>query len=121
LATTSGELEVARRIVVEGLAATRFVRGKQGLPLGPESPTPASEVTSPTPVQVDGEQYMAHPDYHPSAPHWFPGQPGTVHAGYYRTPFWKKALAVGGAAVVDEVLGDAVGDLLGGGAGYGSG
>ena len=120
-ATTAGELEVARRIVIEGLTATRFVRGRQGLPLGPDLPTPASEVTSPTPVQIDGKQHMAHPDYHPSAPHWFPGQPGAAPAGYYRTPFWKKALAVGGAVVGAEVLGDAVGDLLGGGQGYGGG
>ncbi len=88
--------------------------------LDAELPTPASEVINATPVQVNGEQHVAHPDCHPSAPHWFPGQPGTAPAAYYRTPFWKKALAVSGE-VVPEVLGDAVGDLLGGGSGYGSG
>lgn len=120
-ATTSAELEVARRVVIEGLTATRFVRGKQGLPLGPDLPTPPSQVSSPTPVQVGGQQHMAHPDYHPAAPHWFPGQPGAAPAGYYRTPFWKKALAVGGAVMGAEVLGDAVGNLLDGDRQYGGG
>lgn len=118
-ATTVGQLEVARNIVVEGLTAARFVRGKQELPLGPDLATQASEVSSPTVVTVGGQQHTAHPGYHPNAPHWFGGGSGTAPAGYYRTPFWKKALAVGGTVMGAEMLGGAVGDLLGDGGGGG--
>jgi len=40
-----------------------------------------------------------------------------VPGGYYRTPFWKKAMMIGGAVAGGEMLGD----LLSGGGGYGGG
>lgn len=124
-ATTPGELRVAQRILVEGLTAARVVRQRQGLPLGSELPAlGTTTVSEPTQVSVAGDSYTAHPEYHPERPHFFSG--GTIGgvaapAGYYRTPFWKKALAVGGAVVGAEMLGDAVGDIFGGGGDYDGG
>jgi len=101
-AGTAAEMRVALRIVVEGLQATRVVRGHQGLSLGPDLPdvTSPATVQTPTPVNVGDQQITAHPDYHPQQPHYFGG--GTVAGtpvpgGYYRTPFWKKAMMIGGA------------------------
>ncbi len=115
-ATTRSELQVAQRIVVEGLTATRLVRQHLGLPLGPELPTLATAtVSEPTPVNVNDERHIAHPDYHPERPHFFGGgsfDGSTAPAGYYRTPFWKKALAIGGAVVGAEMVGDLVGDMF---------
>jgi len=115
-AGTAAEMRVALRIVVEGLQATRVVREHQGLPLGPDLPdvTSPATVQTPTPVNVGDQQITAHPDYHPHQPHYFGG--GTVAGtpvpgGYYRTPFWKKAMMIGGAVAGGEMLGD----LLGGG------
>lgn len=114
-ARSAGEFEVARRTVIEGLTATRFVREKRGLPLGAELPSyGTARVDAPTTVTVDGDEHVAHPDYHPDRPHFFAGT-AQAPAGYYRTPFWQKALAVGGAVMGAEMLGDAVGDLFGGG------
>ena len=110
------ELRVALRIVVEGLQATRVVREHQGLSLGPDLPdvTSAATVAEPTPVTVNMEKMTAHPEYRPEQPHYFPG--GTVSGtqvpgGYYRTPFWKKTMMIGGAVVGGEMLGG----MLGGG------
>jgi len=115
-AGTAAEMRVGLRIVVEGLQATRVVREHQGLPLGPDLPdvTSPATVQTPTPVNVGDQQITAHPDYHPQQPHYFGG--GTVAGtpvpgGYYRTPFWKKAMMIGGAVAGGEMLGD----LLGGG------
>jgi hypothetical protein len=120
-ATTLGELHVAQRIVVEGLTATRLVRERRGLPLGPDLPDLATPtVNSPTTVTVDGVPHLAHPDYHPDRPHFFGGN-NMAPAGYYRTPFWKKALGIGGAVLGAEVLGSALGDLFGGDEGFGGG
>ena len=124
-AGTVGELEVAKRIVAEGLTATRIVREKQGLPLGPELPDrPAATVNTPTPVSFDKQSYTAYPAYHPDTPHFFGGSSGpgsAIPAGYYKTPFWKKALAIGGAVVGGEMIGSAVGDLIqDGGGGFDS-
>jgi len=117
-ARTPAELRVALRIVVEGLQATRVVREHQGLSLGPDLPdvTGPAAVNTPTQVTVGDQQITAHPDYHPQQPHFFGGGTiaGTqVPGGYYRTPFWKKAMMIGGAVAGGEVLGD----LLGGGGG----
>lgn len=125
-ATTVGELQVAKRIVVEGLTATRLVRGKQGLPLGPDLPADPRAVDQPTPVTYDGDHYTAHPVYHPEQPHYFDGGDiggASTPAGYYRTPFWKKALAVGGAVVAGEMIGNAVSGIFDGGErqGFGGG
>jgi len=116
LARAGTAAEMALRIVVEGLQATRVVREHQGLPLGPDLPevTSPATVQTPTPVNVGDQQITAHPDYHPQQPHYFGG--GTVAGapvpgGYYRTPFWKKAMMIGGAVAGGEMLGD----LLGGG------
>ncbi|MBV9514946.1 MAG: hypothetical protein JO280_13045 [Mycobacteriaceae bacterium] len=112
-AATIAELQVAQRIIIEGLTATRLVREKQGLPLGPALPeNPAPTVEAPTTVSVDGQQHVAYPDYHPQQPHYFPGGVGQAPAGYYKTPFWKKALAVGGAVVGAEALGGLLGDAF---------
>ncbi len=125
LATASsvGELNVARRIVIEGLTATRVVREHQGLSLGPDLPDPnAPAVSTPTAVQIGDDSHLAHPEYHPERPHYFGGGMvgGTqAPAGYYRTPFWQKALAMGEAIAGAEVLGGIAGDLLGGGQGGG--
>lgn len=120
-ATSPGELMVGRRIVIEGLTATRVVREQQGLPLGPALPDPGTDtVSSATAVRVGDEDHVAHPDYHPERPHYFGGGAvgGTnAPAGYYRTPFWQKALSMGGAIVGAEMLGGIAGDLLGGGGG----
>jgi hypothetical protein len=113
-ATTLGELRVAQRIAVEGLTATRLVRERRGLPLGPDLPDLAMPtVNSPTTVNVDGMPQVAHPEYHPERPHFFGGN-NMAPAGYYRTPFWKKALGIGGAVLGAEVLGSALGDMFGG-------
>ena len=125
-ASTVGELRVAKRIVVEGLTATRIIRGTQGLPLGPELPDlGAATVDQPTTVIHDGDEHVAYPSYHPERPHFFGGGAvgGTVApAGYYRTPFWKKAVAIGGAVVAGDMIGNALGDMFnGGGDGYGGG
>lgn len=122
-ATGPGEMQVARRVVIEGLTATRLVREKQGLPLGADlPPLGASTVDEPTAVDIDGERHVAHPSYHPDQPHFFGGQPGApAPAGYYATPWWKKALAIGGAVVGAEMVGDVVGDMFGGGGGFGGG
>jgi hypothetical protein len=111
-------LQVAKRIVVEGLSATRIVRERQGLPLGADLPDLDATVAEPTPIVHDGQEHVAYPGYHPDQPHFFGG--GTVGgirapAGYYKTPFWKKAVAFGGAVVAADVLGNAVGDMFGGG------
>jgi hypothetical protein len=124
-ANTVGELQVAKRIAVEGVTATRIVRQRQGLPLGSDLPdTGVATVGSPTPVVHDGQEHVAYPDYHPDRPHFFGG--GTIAgtpapAGYYRTPFWKKAAAIGGAVVAGDVLGNALGGVLGGGLDGGGG
>lgn len=109
-AATAAEFDVAKRIVVEGLTATRLVRERQGLPLGPDLPVDPRTVDSATQIDIDGQTHTAHPDYHPEQPHFFGGG-GGAPVGYYRTPFWQKALAVGGAVAGVEMLGD----LLGGG------
>ncbi len=115
-AHTAAEMRVALRIVVEGLHATRVVREHQGLSLGPDLPdvTSPATVTTPTPVNIGEQQITAHPEYHPQQPHYFGGGTiaGTpVPGGYYRTPFWKKAMMIGAAVAGGEMLGD----LLGGG------
>jgi hypothetical protein len=126
-AKSAGELQVAMRVVVEGLTATRIVRERQGLPLGADLPEPANTVPEPTAVLHDGEEHIAYPDYHPDRPHFFGGGPvGSTQApaGYYKTPFWKKAAAIGVAVVAGEMLGDVLGDVLNGGfngGGYGAG
>lgn len=117
------ELQVAKRIVVEGLTATRLVREKQGLPLGPDLPADPTTVDRPTPVMHEGERYTA-PAYRPDQPHFFGGgQVGgsVAPAGYYRTPFWKKALALGGAVVAGDMIGNAVSGMFDGDQGQGFG
>ena len=113
-ARSAGEFDVAKRTVLEGLTATRLVRERQGLPLGPDLPPDRRTVDAATRVKVEGQQYTAHPEYHPARPHFFGGGLGAP-GGYYRTPFWQKALAVGGALAGAEMLGD----LVGGGGGWG--
>ncbi len=123
-ASSVGELQVAKRIVVEGLTATRLVREKQGLPLGRDLSVDPATVDRPTPVMHEGEQYTAHPAYHPDQPHFFGGgQVGgsIAPAGYYRTPFWKKALALGGAVVAGDMIGNAVSGMIDGDQGQGFG
>lgn len=117
-ASSMGELLVAKRIAVEGLTATRLVRQRQGLPLGGDLPDLETAVQQPTPVTHEGQQHVAYPQYHPDQPHFFPGGGvgGTqAPAGYYKTPFWKKAAAIGGAVMAGDLLGNALGDLLGDG------
>jgi len=119
-ATTPAEMRVALRIVVEGLQATRVVREHRGLPLGPDLPdvTSPATVLTPTPVSLGEQSTTAYPGYHPAQPHYYPGGSiagNPVPGGYYRTPFWKKAMMIGGAVAGGEMLGD----LLSGGGGYG--
>ncbi len=90
------------------LIATRLVRERQGLPLGPDLPPDGRTVGAATRVYVEGQEHTAHPEYHPERPHFFGGGLGAPR-GYYRTPFWKKALAVGGALAGAEMIGDLVG------------
>lgn len=110
---SAAEFDVAKRIVIEGLASTRVVRERLGLPLGPDLPVDPRTVESATQIEVGGQAHTAHPEYHPDRPHFFGGG-GGAPGGYYRTPFWQKALAVGGAFAGAEALGD----LLGGGQGW---
>lgn len=118
---SAAELDVAKRIVLEGLYATRVLRQRRGLPLGPDLPVDPRTVDAPTEVQVAGDTHVAHPEYHPDRPFFFGGGPlrgplsgQRAPGGYYRTPFWQKALAVGGAVMGAEALGG----LLGGGGGW---
>ena len=71
-----GELDVARQVVLEGLTATRFGRLKQGLPVGPDLPSADATATPGTAVFDRA-----------------PNQPAP------RTPFWQKAMAVGGVVL----------------------
>ena len=83
--------------VMHGVTATRIIRQHQGLPLGAELPDLGDTVAEPTPLVHDGHDHVAYPDYHPDQPHFFGGgQVGATHApaGYYKTPFWKKASAI---------------------------
>jgi hypothetical protein len=117
-ATSVGEVLVAKRIVVEGLTATRIVRQNQGLPLGAELPKLDSIVNEPTAVLHDGQEHVAYPGYHPDQPHFFGGGqvgPTQVPGGYYKTPFWKKAAAIGGAVLAGDMIGNALGDMFDGG------
>lgn len=120
-ASTVAELDVAKRIVLEGLFGTRLVRQRRGLPLGPDLPPDPRTVDSPTQVDIDGEQHTAHPEYHPDRPHFFGGgglgglRGSAAPGGYYRSPFWQKALAVGGAVAGVELVGDMLGGIGGGG------
>ncbi len=113
-ARSAAEFDIAKRTVLEGLTATRLVRERQDLPLGPDLPPDRRTVDAATRVEVEGQEYTAHPEYHPARPHFFGGGRGAP-GGYYRTPFWQKALAVGGAVAGVEMLGD----LVGGGRGWG--
>ena len=105
-ATTAG-LEVAKRIVVEGLAAARIVRRSKGCPLAPSFPaaqqpsSPAATVDTTTLVSFDKQAHIAYPEYHPEAPHFFGGSSGpgnAIPAGYwwqhYRALHDEDALAV---------------------------
>ena len=121
-ASTVAELDVAKRIVLEGLFGTRLVRQRRGLPLGPDLPPDPRTVDSPTQVDIDGQSHTAHPEYHPDRPHFFGGgglagglRGSAAPGGYYRTPFWQKALAVGGAVAGVELVGDMLGGIGGGG------
>lgn len=96
-AQSPAEMRVVRRVVVEGLSSTRAVRERLGLPLGPDLP----DVSEATPVPGPSA-YARHPLPAQGAP------------GLGRTPFWQKALAVGGAVAGVEMLG---GILDGGGDG----
>jgi len=127
-ATTARRWRVALRIVVEGLQATRVVREHQGLSLGPDLPdvTSSATVQAPTQVVIGDQQMTASPGYHPQQPHYFGGGMvgGTqVPGGYYKTPFWKKAMMLGGAVAGGEMLGGLLsgGDGGWGGGGYGDG
>jgi hypothetical protein len=118
--TTPAEMRVALRIVVEGLQATRVVREHRGLPLGPDLPdvTSPATVLTPTPVSLGEQSNHRVPRLPPRTAALLPdasiaGNP--VPGGYYRTPFWKKAMMIGGAVAGGEMLGD----LLSGGGGYG--
>lgn len=117
-ASAPSEMRVALRIVVEGLQATRVIREHQGLSLGADLPdiTSPATVQAPTPVFLGKQSTTAYPEYHPTQPHYFPGGDvggNQVPGGYYRTPFWKKAMMLGGAVAGGQLLGD----LLGGGGG----
>jgi hypothetical protein len=123
-AASVGELLVAKRIVVEGLTATRIVRQHQGLPLGADLPDLDATVNQPTAVSHGGQEHVAYPGYHPDQPHFFGGgRVGVTQApaGYYRTPFWKKAAAIGGAVVAGDLLGNALSDMFDGGLDGGGG
>ncbi len=99
-AATVGELRIVRRTLIEGLTSTRWVRERRGMPLGPELP-PMEDPTPATPVPAYGNQGM--------------GGMGGLGAGG-PMPFWKKAMAIGGAVAGGEMLG---GMLGGGGGGFG--
>ncbi len=99
-AGTVGELLVARGISIDGLAMVRIVRERQGLPLGADLPRQAdltgagSGGTGPPLLRTTG--------------------PESSDPARGRIPFWKKALAIGGAFVAADLVGDMVGNQLAG-------
>ena len=101
-ATTDAQLRTAWLAAVEGLHATRIVRQRQGLDLGPAVPVlPGSgpQLTRPARIDVEGRSYTGAPSYEPGRPHWFPGgYYGGRHVpgGWYDVPFWPSALVLGG-------------------------
>jgi hypothetical protein len=101
-AGSDAQLRTAWLAAVEGLHASRVVRQRQGLDLGPPVPAlPGSgpQLTRPATVAVDGRSYVGAPTYEPGRPHWFPGgYHGGRHVpgGWYDVPFWPSALVLGG-------------------------
>ncbi len=101
-AGSDAQLRTAWLAGVEGLHATRVVRQRQGLDLGP--PVPVLPGTGPaltrvTRLDVEGRSYTGSPAYEPGRPHWFPGGSyGGRHVpgGWYDVPFWPSALVLGG-------------------------
>ncbi len=120
-ATTTGELAAVRDTVIEGLHATRTVRQRLGLDLGPAIPEPPGVEAQPQPVSVGGQTFQASPSYAPGQANYFPG--GTVGGtyvpgGWYQSRFWEGAL-LGGLA--GTLFGGGFGGFGGFGYGYGSG
>ena len=121
-ADTPGEFAAARRTAVEGLAATRVVRQRLGLDLGPDVPLPPGtgpQLQEPTRVQVGDQEYDGSPTYAPGRGHHYGG--GTlggraVPGGWYSVPFWETALM---ASVLTGGFGG--GGIFGGGGGGGDG
>jgi hypothetical protein len=90
-ADTEGEIATARRTVLEGLIATRLVRERLGLPLGPELPPldyayGQPQLEEPRRVAIEGRQVEGFPEYRPGAPYRWPGGQG-IPGGWYPFPF----------------------------------
>jgi hypothetical protein len=103
-ASSDAQLRTAWLAAVEGLAATRTVRQRLGLDLGPPVPSlPGSgeQLTRHARVEVGGRGHVGAPHYEPGRPHYFPGgYYGRQHipGGWYDAPFWPSALVLGGLA-----------------------
>lgn len=101
-ATSEAQLRTAWLAAVEGLTATRVVRERLGLDLGPPVPTlPASGALLREQARLDvgGRPISGSPTYAPGHSHWFPGgyyggRP--VPGGWYDVAFWPSALLLGG-------------------------
>ncbi|MCW2679349.1 MAG: hypothetical protein JWM62_750, partial [Frankiales bacterium] len=119
-ATSDAQLRTSWLAAVEGLNATRIVRQRQGLDVGPPVPALPSSgqvLTRPARIDMEGRSYTGAPAYEPGHPHWFPGgYYGGRHVpgGWYDVPFWPSALVLGGLG------GWALGGLMAG-AMYGDG
>lgn len=119
-ARSQDQLRTAWLAAVEGLHATRLVRGRLGLDLGPAPalpPGPGPQLQHRARVNVDGRDHIGAPSYEPGYSHWFPGgQVGgrPVPGGWYAEPFWPGSLVLG------VLSGWALGSLMTGGM-YGGG
>ena len=110
--TTVGQLRAVRRTAIEGLTATRVVRAKQGLDLGPELPpmdttAQAPQLTEQQTVRVQGQGFQGYPGYAPGAPYYFGGgyhSGGWIPGGWYSTPFWEPLLLGAGLGLGIEAL-----------------
>jgi len=112
-ANSEREYAAARRTALEGLAATRVVRQRNGLDPGPEirpeEATNAPQLDQQRAIAVGGNQYTGYPQYTPGSPYYYGGGMlggGMVPGGWYAMPFWETML---------------IGSALGGGFGYGGG
>lgn len=128
-ARSQDQLRTAWLASVEGLHATRLVRGRLGLDQGPAPALPPGtgpQLQQKSRVEVDGREHVGAPGYEPGYSHWFPGgQYGGryVPGGWYAQPFWPDSLMLGilsGWALGSLMTGGLYGGMYGD-AGYGDG
>ena len=125
-ARSQDQLRTAWLAAVEGLHATRLVRGRLGLDLGPAPALPPGsgpQLQHRARVTVDGRDHVGAPSYEPGHSHWFPGgQIGgrPVPGGWYAEPFWPGSMVLNVLSLwtLSSLM---TGGLYGDGFGYGEG